>query len=143
MPDGVRTKYNEVQKRERSRFIALLRPLVLALSLPLKWLFKVVNRRQRQVLVRIPGVLAVYHSVSRLLLSARSEDGIPCAEVNGLKMYMDPEEHAGRAGAFVLTEMWLWTSVLTGVISHFLRPPCVEPMAESLPSSLTPETLLC
>jgi FkbM family methyltransferase len=97
-------KHDETQTRERSRFVALLRPLVLALLLPLKWLFRVMNRRQRGILVKIPGVLAVYRSISPLLSSARSEDGIPCAEVNGLKMFLDPAEEASHAGAFLWGE---------------------------------------
>jgi FkbM family methyltransferase len=101
MPEGVKTKHNETQKHEQQRFAAPLRSLVTALFLPLKWLFRMVNRRQRQVLARIPGVLAAYRSVSPLLLSAGSEDGIPCAEVNGLKLYMDPEENASRAATFL------------------------------------------
>jgi len=104
MPEGVRTKDKETQKRERSRFVALLRPLVATLLLPLKWLFRVMNRRQRQVLVRIPGVLAVYRSISGLLLSTRTEDGFPCARVNGLKMFLDPAEEASHAGAFLWGE---------------------------------------
>ena len=101
MPEGVRTKHNETQTRERSQFAVLLRPLVATLLLPLKWLFRVVNRRRRQVLVKIPGVLAVYRSIAPFLLSTRTEDGFSCAEVNGLKMFLDPAEEASHAGAFL------------------------------------------
>ena len=45
--------------------------------------------------------MAVYNWIAPLLLSARSEDGIPCARVNGLKMYMDPDENASRAASFL------------------------------------------
>jgi len=104
VPQGVRTKDDQTKKRQRSRCVVLLRPLALVLLLPLKWLFKVVNRRPRGMLVRIPGVLAIYRSISLLFVSARSEGGIPCARVNGLKMYMDPDEEASHAGAFLWGE---------------------------------------
>jgi len=118
MPEGVRTKLNETRKLERSRFVALPRPLVPTLLLPLKWLFRVVNRRQRQVLLNIPGVLAVYRSISPLLLPTRSEDGFPCAEVNGLKMYLDPAEEASHAGAFLWGEYEpVTTAVVMAVVS--------------------------
>ena len=89
----------------RPRSVALLRSLVATLLLPLKWLFrwlfKVMNRRQRRALVRLPGALAVYSSIAPFLLSARSEDGIPCARVNGLKMYIDPDEKASNTASFL------------------------------------------
>jgi FkbM family methyltransferase len=59
------------------------------------------NRRQREMLVKIPGALAVYRLISPWLVSARSEGGMACAEVNGLKMYLDPAEEASHAGAFL------------------------------------------
>lgn len=87
------------------RFVALLRSLVATLLLPLKWLFgwlfSVLSRRQRRLLVRFPGALAAYASIAPYLLSARSEDGIPCARVNGLKMYMDPDEKASNMASFL------------------------------------------
>ena len=95
------TKDNGAQKRARPRSVALLRPLLTTLLLPLKWLFRVMNRRHRQVLVRIPGGLAIYNSIAPLLVSMRSEDGTPCARVNGLKMYMDPDENASRVASFL------------------------------------------
>ena len=85
----------------RTRSTASLQFLMATLLLPLKWLFRGMNRRHRQVLVRIPGALAVYNRMAPLLLSASSEDGIPCARVNGLKMYMNPDEKASRECSFL------------------------------------------
>jgi len=95
------SKDSGTQKRARPRSVALLRSLAGTLLRPLKGLFRVMNGRQRETLVGIPGVLAVYRSISPWLVSAHSEDGTPCAEVNGLKMYLDPAEEASRAGAFL------------------------------------------
>lgn len=118
MPEGVGTKHNETHKRTPLRSAALLRSLVTTLLLPLKWLFRVMNRRHRQVLVRIPGVLAIYRSLSPWFVSARSEDGIPCAQVNGLKMYLDPADEASHAGAFLWGEYEpATTAVFTTVVS--------------------------
>jgi FkbM family methyltransferase len=98
------TKDDGTQKPTRPQSAALLRFLLATLLIPLKWLFRMVNRRQREMLAKIPGILALYRLVSPLFVSARSKDGIPCAEVNGFKMYLDPAEEASHAGAFLLGE---------------------------------------
>lgn len=119
MPEGVRTKDKETQKRERSRFVALLRPLVPTLLLPLKWLFKVMNRRQRESLVAIPGVQAIYRSILPLLLPEPAGDGTICAIVNGLRMCLDYEDNGGGLSAYLSGEYEPGT---TAVVAAVLGP---------------------
>ena len=89
----------------RQRSVALLRSCAGKPLLPLKWsfrwLFRVTTRRQRRAMVRFPGILAAYRSIAPFLLSACSEDGITCARVNGLKMYMDPDEKPNNTASFL------------------------------------------
>ncbi len=108
----------EDRNRRLRRPGALLGGLATTLSLPLKGLFKVMNRRQRQVLVRIPGALAVYNRIAPFLLSARSEEGNRCARVNGLKMYMDPDEQAGRAASFLMGQ---YEPAATSIVLELVR----------------------
>lgn len=104
MPEAAGTKEAGTQKPSRPRNAAPLRSFIAIVLLPLRWLFRAMNGTQRAMLVRIPGVVAVYRSISRRLVSVGSEEGVACARVNGLKMYLDPAEEASHAGAFLWGE---------------------------------------
>ena len=118
-PEGVRTKENETPERHRPRFAALLRPLVAALLLPLKWLFRVMNRRQRARLAAIPGIQHIYRSILPWLLPKPAQDGTVCSMVSGLKMYLDSEDNAGGLSAYLSGE---YEPATTRVVVALLRP---------------------
>jgi len=159
MPEEVGAKGNGPQKHARARFGVLLRPLVTALLHPLKWLFRVLNRRQRAKLAAIPGIQAIYRSLLPLFLPKPAEDGTICAIVNGLRMCLDYEDNGGGLSAYLSGEYEPGTTAfvaavlspgdtvidvaLIGVTSLFLRRPSAASVAGSSPSSLTLETLSC
>jgi FkbM family methyltransferase len=79
----------------------LLRPLLSVLLLPLKWVFRLTSQRHRERIGRIPGVLAMYHSVLRILLGRAIGKGLVAAKVRGLTMLLAPERAAGFIGALL------------------------------------------
>lgn len=81
-----------------------LRKLVVAPFLFfLRILFRVLNRDRRQVLTRIPMFSYLYAGLARFVSSAMGVGDLT-ARVHGLTMYLDPQEDAGRNGAFLWGE---------------------------------------
>ena len=109
----------EGQERVRPRLAALVRRLVFALSLPLKWLFRALSRRQRATLAATPGIGALYRSLLPWFLPNPAEDGTICAVVNGLRMRLAYEDSGGGLSAYLAGEYEPGT---TTVVAAVLSP---------------------
>jgi len=112
MHDQTVARNNRTLEWRRTRPPAILRPPMHVFLFLLKSFLAMVNRHQRQALIRIPGVLSAYSLISRMGLLARSENGIPSARVNGLKMYLDPAEQASVAACFLWDQFEVATTAV-------------------------------
>ena len=80
----------------------------------LRILFRALNRERRQVLLRTPMLSSAYGRLAGFISSAMRTDQLT-ARVHGLTMYLDPQEEAGRNGAF------LWGEFEPATVAVFQR----------------------
>ncbi len=79
---------------------------------PLGITFRVFTRARRRALLKIPGVLSLYRSLTTLLLPPSAGDEVAVANVHGLTIYLDAKDGVTNLGDFAWGQYEVVTSFI-------------------------------